>query len=135
MPGKALKRKVAPVTAGTNRLSKPPDHDLAGASPEWLRDSVFNALRALSQDECAGARDRILSDMRNAGVNIPSGLLKLGTCARTADELSPGDIAKLVRYVRMNTPEAMKALSGILTDLIAPEDRKAKGIKPLKEAA
>ncbi len=135
MPSKALKRKTALVTAGTIKRSTPPDPDLADCNPEWLRDRVFNALSRLSADKRESMRDRILSDLRKAGVNIASGLVKLGIPARTPDELSPSDIAKLVRYVRINTPGAMNVLDGTLTELIAPEAEKAGGVKPVSKAA
>jgi hypothetical protein len=135
MPRKALKRKTTPVTADTNKRSTPPCHDLADCSPEWLRDRVFQALNRLSADERASVRDRILSDLRKVGVNIMSGLLTLGIPASMPDELSPSDIAKLVRYVRINAPGAIKALGGTLTELIAPEAENAGGINPASKAA
>jgi hypothetical protein len=135
MPGKVLKRRVAHITADTIKRSAPPSQDLAGSNPEWLRDRVFNALNALSLDERESIRDKILSGLRNAGVNIPSGLMKLGIPASTPGDLSPSDIAKLVRYVRMNTPEAMRAFRETFAELIALEARISKGAKPLERAA
>lgn len=135
MPSKALKRKVTPVNAGTIKGSTPPDHDLTDCSPEWLRDRVFDALNGLSEEERASVRDRILSDLRKAGVNIMSGLMTLGIPARMPDELSPSDIAKLVRYVRINMPGPIKALSGTLTELIASGAEKAEVVKPVSKAA
>ena len=135
MPSKALKRKATPVTAGMIERSTPPDHDLANCSPEWLRDRAFNALNRLSTDEQRRVRDRILSDLRKAGVNIMSALVTLGIPARMPDELSSSDIAKLVRYVRINTPGAMKVLGETLTECIAGETVIAGRVKPLKEAA
>jgi hypothetical protein len=135
MPSKALKRKATPVTADTIERSTPPDYDLADCSPEWLRDRVFNALNRLSTHEHQRVRDRILSDLRKAGVNIMSGLVMLGIPASMPDELSSSDIAKLVRYVRINMPGAMKVVSGTLAELIAPEAEKPGGVKPVRKAA
>ena len=135
MPSKALKRKATPVTAGMIEGSTPPDYDLANCSPEWLRDRAFNALNGLSEEERVNVRDRVLSDLRKAGVNIMSALVTLGIPARMPDELSSSDIAKLVRYVRINTPGAMKVLSETLAELIPPEAEKAGGVKPVSEAA
>ena len=135
MPSKALKRKATPVTAGMIERSTPLDHDLTDCSPERLRERVFKALNRLSTDEQRRVRERVLSDLRKAGVNIMSALVTLGIPARTPDELSSSDIAKLVRYVRINTPGVMKVLGETLTELIAGETVKAGRVKPLKEAA
>jgi hypothetical protein len=135
MPGKALRRKTTPSSTGMATQPARPDESLSGSSPEWLRDRVFNALNRISTDERASVRDRILSDLRNAGVNIMSSLVALGIPARTPDELSSNDIAKLVRYVRINTPGAMNVLGGTLTELIAPGAEKPGGVKPVSKAA
>jgi hypothetical protein len=135
MPGKVLRRKTTPSSTGTAKQHARPDQCLSGSSPEWLRDKVFNALNKLSTDKRDSVRDRILSDLRNAGVNIMSSLVALGIPARTPDELSSNDIAKLVRYVRINTPGAMNVLGGTLTELIAPNVEKTGGVKPVSKAA
>lgn len=135
MPGKVLRRKTTPSSTGTDKQPARPDQCLSGSSPEWLRDRVFKALNKLSTQERASVRDTILLDLRKVGVNISSGLVKLGIPAKTPDDLSPSDIAKLVRYVRINTPEALMALSESLGELISPEAEKAGGEKPVTKAA
>lgn len=135
MPAKTLKKKDTPVVAGTAKRSTPLTQDLAGSNPDWLRDRVFKALIRISPDERSRFRDNILSDLRKAGVNIMSGLIKLGIPATTPDDLSPSDVAKLVRYVRMNRPEALMVAGASLTELIAAEVKVAEGRKHLKEAA
>ena len=135
MRGKVLRRKTTPSSAGTAKQPARPDQCLSGSSPEWLRDRVFKALNKLPTQERASVRDKILLDLRKVGVNISSGLMKLGIPAKTPDDLSPSDIAKLVRYVRINSPEAIKAISGTLDELIAPETEKAGGVKPISKAA
>ena len=135
MPGKALKRSVTAVTARTIKGSTQLIQNLASSSPDHLRETLFKALSALPPDECGRARDKILSDLRRAGLNISSGLVKLGILAETPDELSPSDIAKLVRYVRLNRPEAMKYLERTLTDLMALKAQKVEGVKPIGKAA
>ena len=135
MPGKVLRRKTTPSSAGTAKQPARPDQCFSGSCPEWLRDTVFNALNKLSTEECASLRDTILSDLGKVGVNIRSALVKLGIPAKTPDDLSPSDIAKLVRYVRINSPEAIKAIGGTLDELIAPEAEKAGGVNPVTKAA
>ncbi|HWP42401.1 MAG TPA: hypothetical protein VNO14_04150 [Blastocatellia bacterium] len=132
---KVLKGVLTPVKASTAKRPAATHCNLAVASPEWLRERVFSSLRRLPPEERESARDRILADLKRAGVNIGSALLILGIPALTPDELSPSDIAKLVRYVRINTPKAMTVLSRTLGGLIAPEAPEAKAEKPLRRAA
>jgi hypothetical protein len=113
----------------------PPAQNLAGSDPDLLRNTVFNALKALPPGERSRLRDKILSDLEAAGVNIISGLVKLGIPARTSDDLSAYDMAKLVRYVRMNRPEAMRVVSASLGELITAGEQAAEGAKSFKRAA
>jgi hypothetical protein len=135
MPGKVLRRKTTPSSTGRDNPPARPDESVSGSSPERLRDRVFKALNKLSTEERASVRDRILSDLRKDGVNIRSALVALGIPAVTPDDLSPSDMAKLVRYVRINRPEALKALGGSLGELISPEAEKAGVEKPVTKAA
>jgi hypothetical protein len=135
MPGRVLKRKDTTVATGRVKRSMPPAQNLAGSDPDLLRNTVFNALKALPPGERSRLRDKILSDLEAAGVNIISGLVKLGIPARTSDDLSAYDMAKLVRYVRMNRPEAMRVVSAILGELITAGEQAAEGAKSFKRAA
>lgn len=109
--------------------------DLAVSNPEWLRESLFNSLSSLSYDERSNALDRILSDLRKARVNLGPTLFKLGIPASKPDELSPNDMAKLVRFIRINQPEAMKVIASTITELTSPRDRKAECAKSVGKAA
>ena len=135
MSGRMSRRNLTPVTEGTTRRSAPPAQDLASSDPDWLRERVCHTLTGLSPDERSHLCDALLSDLENAGVNLISGLIKLGIPATKPDELSPNDIAKLMRYIRMNRPEAMTIVSTRLRELVAGEEQTSMGAKPLKKAA
>jgi hypothetical protein len=92
--------------------------DLTRIEPDILRDKVYKALSILPAENQALMHDRMLTGLRNAGVRVGSCLLILGIPAKTADELTPIEMAKLVRYVRLNQPEAIKAVAGTLAELL-----------------
>ncbi|HSB11245.1 MAG TPA: hypothetical protein VLM38_17285 [Blastocatellia bacterium] len=92
--------------------------DPANVEPNALRDAVYTALSLLPEDERARVYDRIVADLEKSGVNLRQHIVVLGIPARTIDELTASDIAKLVRYVRMNEPRALKALVPILDELL-----------------
>lgn len=103
-----------------NRKNKPPRGvlDLATAEPNALREAVYTALWALDDEERAHTRDSILANLQASGVNLMQQMLVLGIPARTINELTVPDIAKLIRYVRINEPRAMKALVPVLEDFM-----------------
>ena len=92
--------------------------DPANAEPNKLREAVYKALSQLSEDDRSQMRDSILAQLEASGVNLRQHLLVLGIPARTAAELNSPDIAKLIRYVRMNEPKAMNALAPLLSGML-----------------
>jgi hypothetical protein len=109
--------------------------ELTVSNPEWLRERIFSALSELSYDERNEAQYEILYHLMNAGVSIGLSLFTLGIPAATPDQLSPSDLAKLVRFIRINKPEVIKAIEASLKELIYGQRQKAKRAKPVKKAA
>lgn len=92
--------------------------DLATYEPNDLRDRVFRALSELAADDGAAARDHILDALRQGGVDLANCLLLLGIIARSPEEMTPLEVAKLVRYVRINSPLALSLLGDEIVRLI-----------------
>ena len=84
--------------------------DVTDIEPDALRDSVRNALSELSADELASWRDHLLDGLRKAGVNLGACSFLIGISANSTNALTPSDIAHMIRYVRINLPEAMKVV-------------------------
>jgi len=97
------------------------DHPLGPLTlgPDDLRNETQKALSALSEADRESLRDELLTRLREAGVNLASALMLLGIPARTPDDLSPSDMGMLLRYVRINTPEEIKALAKPLARLLS----------------
>src|SRR5262245_24186360 len=92
--------------------------DFAEAEPDRLRDAVRNALLSLSVPERSNVCMRLLAELNKAGLRIRPCLLMLGVSAETVEELTPSEIAALIRYVRLTQPGIVAAMTALLTDLL-----------------
>lgn len=115
-----LKKKRAIANAATGHVTRLQSQTLdpAGLAPFDLQDKVRRALSILPEEDQYLLRDKLLTGLKAARVNISSALLLLGIPARAADDLTPSDLGKLLRYVRINMPEAIKALAEPLAELL-----------------
>lgn len=116
------------------RFSQQPQ-DPAQIEPNSLRDKVYTALSGLSFEDRAATRDQLLRSLKEFGVNVSEGLLMLGIPARTADDLTPFDVAKLIRYLRINAPKAIEAISSQLMRLISMQPAAESGAPSLRRVA
>lgn len=104
------------------------------AEPNVLRDGVRDALSLLDEDKRSRVRDRLLADLRKAGVNLGQCLLLLGIPARTAEELTAAEIATLIRYVRISEPKALEVLVPVLSETLTPSEP-AQNLRLRRKAA
>ena len=126
-------QKTSGIQAGDNGKQRP--RNLTTIEPDLLRDKVFDALSSLTEDDRALMRDNLLARLERAGVDVSGSLFQIGIPAETADDLTPSDIAKLLRYVRINKPEAMKRVAPLLGELVVLDDEPDKSVKPYRRAA
>jgi hypothetical protein len=103
--------------------------------PNVLSDQVRRALFRLAPDDFASVRDQVLAGLEEAGVNIGAALFVLGILARTTAELTPSDLASLIRFVRLNSPQAMRAVASPLAQLVAAGDEMKSQSRPSRLAA
>jgi len=96
-------------------------------------------VRAAMADIHLEARSRVydglVTSLKAAGVNIGQLLFVLGIPARTIDELTEPEIAKVIRYVRINDSRAMNALIPFLNDFLAVGARASRSSKISNTAA
>ena len=109
--------------------------DPMNIEPDALRDSVRDTLSALTADELAFWRDHLLGGLRKAGVNLGACRFLLGTSGDSTDNLTPSDIAHLIRYVRLNLPEAMKVVAGRLGKLLTVSNVSVTEARHFRRAA
>jgi hypothetical protein len=127
MPRRGLKRGRTGAAVVEQPLEPLPD--LTRIEPDSLRDKVHKALSTLPQENQALMRERLLAGLRKAGVHVGPCLLILGVPAKTADELTSLEIAKLVRYIRMNHPEAIRAVADTLAELLTSSRKSQEAVK------
>lgn len=114
------------VSAQPELLVKPPV-DLKSVDPDSLRTRLLKVLLAIAPDEQAAVRDRLLAGLAQAGVNISLSLLLLGIPAKTPRELTAADIATLIRFVQINSPQALPLITAQVTELLAASDEMKHG--------
>ena len=109
--------------------------DPTNLEPDALRDSVRDALSALTADELASWRDHLLSGLRKAGLNLEACRFLIGISGDSTDNLSPSGIAHLIRYVRLNLPEAMKLVAERLGKLLTASSDSVTTARQFRRAA
>ena len=123
-----------PSRAATDQRSQH-SLDLATAGPDLLRDSVRQALSALCEEERLAAQSSLLTALKRAGFNVAQHLLLLGIPATTAAQLTAPEIATVIRYIRINEPGAMSALSPVLSEILTAHNGRAGSPKVSKRVA
>ena len=112
-----------------------PVEDPTNLEPDSLRDSVRDALSALTADELASWRNHLLMGLRKAGVNLGACGFLIGISDASTDNLTPSGIAHLIRYVRLNLPEAMKVVAGRLGKLLRVSNHSVTTARQFRRAA
>ncbi|HEU4388378.1 MAG TPA: hypothetical protein VFV34_11315 [Blastocatellia bacterium] len=85
--------------------------DLAIIEPDALVDVVRKTLLSLTDEEMASIRSKLISDLRKARLHVGACLFMLGIPAFALDDLTPSDIAQLLRYVRINKPQLLPVIA------------------------
>src|SRR5262249_19655448 len=106
------------------------DVDPAVMDPDVLRRRVLQAFSMLRSDEAQRLRDDLLGGLTRSGIDVGATLLLIGCPADAPDNVTPPDLAHLVRYVRINRPAALTAVWDPLTRLMMV----AAGRRPARES-
>jgi hypothetical protein len=109
--------------------------DPTSLEPDALRDSVREALSALTADELVSWRDHLLGGLMKAGMNLEACRFLIGISEDSIDNLTPSGIAHLIRYVRLNLPEAMKVVAGRLGELLTVSNESGTTARQFRRAA
>lgn len=118
---KQLEKAFMKSRPNKTALSAPQPFNLLTIEPNQLRDRIYQAFSNLPVDQRAVINDKLIVGLEQFGVNVSSGLLILGIPAQTSDDLTPSDVAKLMRYLRINAPQALEAIASQLRELMATE--------------
>jgi len=112
-------------------------YDPRTAAPSELCDAVRGAMVAVSLDDRISIKEKLLSALKGARINVGSILLLLGIHADTVEELTPSDVGYLVRYIRINSPDVLPVLKRPLAELfeMAGRAQRAQRLQESKRAA
>jgi hypothetical protein len=111
-----------------------PVTDPVKMDPDELKNSVRDALLARTFEERTAMIKRIGTGMATAGLNISTAAVLLGVYQEKVDDLTPSDLAYLVRYARINKPEVLKAVAEPLNELLRSSAGSERASQPSKAA-
>ena len=75
-----------------------------------VRDGLVDMTIA-DREEFIGSLE---TELRRAGLNMRSYLVPLGIPGRSPEDLTPTEVAHLIRFLKLNVPQAMKAVERAL---------------------
>ena len=105
-----VRRRVRKPEGQTNAKESIKPVDFTIIEPDAVLDVIRKTLFSLTDDEMTSLRSRLLSDLRKARLHVGACLFMLGIPASAPEDLTPTDIAQLVRYVRINQPHLMQVV-------------------------
>lgn len=83
---------------------------------DQLKDSVREMLVLMEPLERKLFIKTLQYEMFRSGLSIGPYLIPLGIPARSAEDLTPGEVGHLMRFFKMNVPAAMPALARVLDE-------------------
>ena len=78
----------------------------AGELKEIIRDGLV-AMNITEREEFLATLE---AEMRRAGLNMRAYLIPLGIPGRSPEDLTPTEVAHMMRFLKLNVPQAMPAM-------------------------
>jgi hypothetical protein len=100
---KQMNRKVGTTTVSWSTVD-------ANELKELVRDGLV-ALNAAEREQFIQTLE---AEMRHAGFNMRAYLVPLGIPGRTPEDLTPTEVAHMIRFLKLNVPHAMPAIERAL---------------------
>lgn len=101
---KQMNRRVDSATVSWSEVD-------AGELKEVVRDGLV-AMNITEREEFIGTLE---AELRRAGLNMRAYLIPLGIPGRSPEDLTPTEIAHMMRFLKLNVPQAMPAIERSLT--------------------
>ena len=89
---------------------------------DQLRDKVYHALWLRTADERGAITEALVAALNAAGVDVGATLYLIGILRESVSDLTPLEIAKLLRYLRMNAPQALESVTPTIAALVGADD-------------
>jgi hypothetical protein len=100
---KQINRRVDTATANWSAVD-------ASELKEIVRDGLV-AMNTTDREEFIRTLE---AEMRRAGLNVRAYLIPLGIPGRSPDDLTPTEVAHMIRFLKLNVPKAMPAIERAL---------------------
>lgn len=88
-----------------------------------LKDVVRDGLFAMDMKERAEFIVELENEMRHSGLHLSSYLVPLGIPGRSAEDLTPTEVGHLVRFLKINVPQALRAIEKSMANFSAFAER------------
>jgi hypothetical protein len=82
--------------------------------PNELKAVVRDGLVGMGMTEREDFIGTLETEMRKAGLNMRAYLVPLGIPGRSPEDLTPTEVAHLIRFLKLNVPQAMTAVEKAL---------------------
>lgn len=88
---------------------------LGTLDPNELKNVVRDGLVTMNMADREDFIQSLEIEMRRASLNMRAYLVPLGIPARTPEELTPTEVGHLIRFLKINVPQAMSAVERALS--------------------
>ncbi len=100
---KQINRRIETTTVGWSEVDA-----------DELKEVVRDGLVAMDATARAEFIRTFEAEMRRAGLNMRGYLVPLGIPGRSPDDLTPTEVAHMIRFLKLNVPQAMPAIERAL---------------------
>lgn len=99
----------------TNRRVETATANWSLVDPSELKEVVRDGLVAMNSTEREEFIGTLEAEMRRAGHNMRAFLIPLGIPGRSPEDLTPTEVAHMIRFLKLNIPQAMSAIERVLS--------------------
>jgi hypothetical protein len=87
---------------------------LGSLDPNDLKSLVRDGLVAMNMTDREDFIQGLETEMRRASLNMRAYLIPLGIPGRSPEDLTPTEVGHLIRFLKINVPQAMQAIERAL---------------------
>ncbi|MCI0487278.1 MAG: hypothetical protein L0229_11840 [Blastocatellia bacterium] len=99
--------------------------------PNELKGVVRDGLVSMTLTDREEFIRTLEAEMRRISLNVRSYLIPLGIPGRTPDDLTPTEVGHLIRYLKINVPNAMPAIEHVLAGYSVFAEKSGQHAGPL----
>lgn len=101
------KNQTAKNQVSRNQIGRPGEGSL---DPNELKSLIRDGLVAMNMTDREAFIRALEAEMRRINLNMRAYLIPLGIPGRSPEDLTPTEVGHLIRFLKMNVPQAMTAV-------------------------